>query len=120
MVFRGFLQRYLEEHWGDITRAILVTSLFFAAIHFNPYWAIQIYMMGLLLGYLSWKTKSILPSIVVHVAINGTSMLFMTLGENAEKSLLWNDHINPFLLGLGGVAFWYGLKSVQSEKVDIS
>ena len=120
MVFRGFLQRYLEEHWGDVTRAILVTSLFFAAIHFNPYWAIQIYMMGLLLGYLSWKTKSILPSIVVHIAINGTSMLFMALGENAEKSLLWKDHINPFLLGLGGVAFWYGLKSVQSERVDIS
>ena len=56
----------------------------------------------------------------MHIAINGTSMLFMALGENAEKSLLWKDHINPFLLGLGGVAFWYGLKSVQSERVDIS
>ena len=34
-----------------------------------------------------YHTKSILPSIVVHIAINGTSMLFMALGENAEKSL---------------------------------
>jgi len=119
MVFRGFLQQYLEDYWGDITRAILATSLFFAFIHFNPYWAIQIYIMGLLLGYLSWKTKSIYPSIIVHVAINGTSMLFLALGENAEKSLLWNDHIHPLLLLLGAIAFWYGLKYIRAGRVNI-
>lgn len=119
MVFRGFLQQYLEDYWGDITRAILATSLFFAFIHFNPYWAIQIYIMGLLLGYLSWKTKSIYPSIIVHVAINGTSMLFLALGKNAEKSLLWNDHIHPLLLLLGAIAFWYGLKYIRAERVNI-
>ena len=91
---------------------------FFAFIHFNPYWAIQIYIMGLLLGYLSWKTKSIYPSIIVHIAINGTSMLFHALGENAEKSLLWNDHIHPLLL-LGAIAFWYGLKYIRAGRVNI-
>ena len=52
ILFRGFLQKYLENAWGDITRAILFSSLFFAAIHFNPYWIIQIYFLGVLLGYL--------------------------------------------------------------------
>ena len=66
MVFRGFLQRFLETSWSDITRAILVSSLFFTLVHFNPYWAIQIYLMGLVLGYLSWVTKSIYPSNVSY------------------------------------------------------
>ena len=98
---------------GDATRAILVSSLFFALIHFNPYWAIQIYFMGLLLGYLSWLTKSIYPSILMHMAINGTSMLFIFLGENAENALLWKGHINPLLLILGAYTFWFSLKNMQ-------
>ena len=28
ILFRGFLQKFLEEHWQDVTRAVLVTSLF--------------------------------------------------------------------------------------------
>lgn len=116
MVFRGFLQRFLETSWGDITRAILVSSLFFTLIHFNPYWAIQIYLMGLILGYLSWLTKSIYPSILLHMSINGTSMLFIFLGEGAENSLLWKGHINPILLGLGIFTAWYGLKNLYTNK----
>ena len=116
LLFRGFLQHYLENTWKDVTRAILVSSLFFAFIHFNPYWAIQIYLMGLVLGYLSWLTKSIYPSILLHMSINGTSMLFIFLGEGAENSLLWKGHINPILLGLGIFTAWYGLKNMHTNK----
>ena len=66
IVFRGFLQKFLENYWKDITRAVLVTSLFFAMIHFNPYWTIQIYLLGVVLGFLAWKTKSVVPSIILH------------------------------------------------------
>ena len=65
MLFRGYLQKVLEDSWGDITKAILVTSLFFALIHLNPYWIVQIYILGMLLGYLSWRTNSILPGIKI-------------------------------------------------------
>ena len=57
MIFRGFLQKFLEEKWGDPTRAIMVTSLFFTLVHMNPFWAIQIYLLGIVLGYLAWKTR---------------------------------------------------------------
>ena len=55
---------HLIAYWKDITKAVLVTSLFFAMIHFNPYWTIQIYLLGVILGFLSWKTKSVIPSII--------------------------------------------------------
>lgn len=114
LVFRGFLQQYLESFWGDITKAILVSSLFFAVIHFNPFWFIQIYFLGVLLGYLCWKTKSVVPSIIFHVIINGSSMLFSILGSDAEKIIMWNSHINPLLLIFGIVFLITGIKQLQS------
>ncbi len=69
LLFRGFLQKYLENTWGDVTRAILFSSLFFAAIHFNPYWMIQIYFLGVLLGFLALRTQSVFPCIVFHIII---------------------------------------------------
>jgi membrane protease YdiL (CAAX protease family) len=116
ILFRGFLQKYLENAWGDITRAILFSSLFFAAIHFNPYWMIQIYFLGVLLGYLAWKTDSVIPCIIFHVIINSTSLLFTYLGDSFESLILWHGHLNPLLLVLGGYLFWIGLKQLKTER----
>ena len=66
LLFRGFLQQILEKHWRDVTKAVLVTALFFAMIHMNPYWFVQIYILGILLGFLAWKTKSVLPPLILH------------------------------------------------------
>ncbi|SVD25249.1 uncharacterized protein METZ01_LOCUS378103, partial [marine metagenome] len=109
-------QKYLENAWGDVTRAILFSSLFFAAIHFNPFWMIQIYFLGVLLGYLAWKTNSIIPCIVFHVIINATSLLFTSMGDSIESVLLWHGHMNPVLLIIGGGLFWYGLNQLKPEQ----
>ena len=116
ILFRGFLQKYLENAWGDITRAILFSSLFFATIHFNPYWMIQIYFLGVLLGYLAWKTDSVIPCIIFHVIINSTSLLFTYLGDSFESLILWHGHLNPLLLVLGGYLFWIGFKQLKTER----
>jgi len=117
LLFRGFLQKYLEIAWGDITKAILLSSLFFAAIHFNPYWLIQIYLLGVLLGYIAWQTQSVVSSIIFHVIINASSLLFTFLGETAESALIWRGHINPIILLLGTYLFWIGLKQMKIVRV---
>jgi len=117
LLFRGFLQKYLEIAWGDITKAILLSSLFFAAIHFNPYWLIQIYLLGVLLGYIAWQTQSVVSSIIFHVIINASSLLFTFLGESAESTLIWRGHINPIILLLGIYLFWIGLKQMKIVRV---
>ena len=114
LLFRGFLQKYLENAWGDVTRAILFSSLFFAAIHFNPYWMIQIYFLGVLLGFLAWRTQSVFPCIVFHIIINGASLIFTSMGDSAESILLWNGHIHPVLLIMGVGLFGYGLQQLKA------
>lgn len=116
VLFRGFLQKYLEDAWGDITRAILFSSLFFAIIHFNPYWMIQIYLLGVILGYLAWHTNSIIPSIIFHVIINATSLLFESMGESFESLILWHGHINPMILFLAITSFWIGFKQLKNRR----
>ena len=116
VLFRGFLQKYLEDAWGDITRAILFSSLFFAIIHFNPYWMIQIYLLGVILGYLAWHTNSIIPSIIFHVIINATSLLFASMGESFESLILWHGHINPMILFLAITSFWIGFKQLKNRR----
>ena len=117
LLFRGFLQKGLEKAWDDVTKAILFSSLFFAVIHFNPFWIIQIYFLGVLLGFLAWKTNSIIPCIIFHMIINATSLFFTSIEDSIEPIILWNGHINPILIFIGIVSFWYGFKRLNTRGV---
>ena len=78
ILFRGFLQQYLEKYWKDITKSILLIALFFAIIHLNPFWFVQIYILGIVLGFLAWRTNSIIPSLILH-SLNNTAALILSL-----------------------------------------
>ena len=118
ILFRGFLQNFLEKTWGDVTRAVLFTSLFFALIHLNPYWVIQIYLLGVILGFAAWSSKSIITSIVFHVIINASSLLAAALGQSFESTILWKGHIFPPLLLAGCILFGVGFKRLNSMRGD--
>ena len=113
VVFRGFLQKFLEDHWKDITRAVLVTSLFFAIIHFNPFWTIQIYILGVVLGFLSWKTKSVLPSIMLHSINNGAAYILSIYDDINLSFYLWNDHVSPIFIFIAVYLIYKGLEGLN-------
>jgi len=117
IVFRGFLQKFLEDYWKDITRAVLVTSLFFAMIHFNPFWTIQIYLLGIVLGFLSWKTKSVIPSILLHSINNGVAYILSIFDNNSLNIYLWNENISPVFILLGFYFIYIGLKSLNRVEI---
>ena len=113
VVFRGFLQKFLEEHWKDITRAVLVTSLFFAMMHFNPFWTIQIYILGVLLGFLSWKTKSVIPSIMLHSINNGSAYILSVFEDINLNFYLWNNHVSPIFIFIAIYLIFKGLEGLN-------
>jgi membrane protease YdiL (CAAX protease family) len=98
ILFRGFLQVSLEKK-GDITRAVILSSVTWTIIHVNPYWAIQIFITGVIIGFLAWRTNSVFPSMIVHAVNNFISLLF--INHIFEESMDWyylNDHISPVVL----------------------
>ena len=117
IVFRGFLQRFLEKYWKDITRAVLVTSLFFAMIHFNPFWTIQIYLLGIILGFLSWKTKSVIPSILLHIVNNGSAFILTNIEEDTLDFYFWNKHVSPIFILLSAFFIYKGFEGLNLEEV---
>ncbi|NOZ03674.1 MAG: CPBP family intramembrane metalloprotease [FCB group bacterium] len=120
MLFRGFLQKFLEEYWKDITRAILVTSMFFALIHLNPYWVIQIYLLGMILGYLAWRTGSVIPSFILHGINNGLALILNSAPPTLDRLYTWNEHVSPlwllFAIGFVFVGFKQ-LHKIVEERV---
>ena len=115
ILFRGFLQKKLEESWQDITRAVLVTSLFFAFIHMNPIWIIQIYLLGVILGYLAWKTGSILTSLVLHSLNNGAALILTNYSESINPFYLWNNHVSPLILFLAICSLSFGFYNLNNS-----
>ncbi len=100
-LFRGFLQIALEKK-GDITRAVLLTSIAWTLIHQNPYWAIQIFIVGVIIGFVAWRADSVFPAIIVHGIYNLIGVLIINVESPEAISLYeWRGHVNPLLLLTG-------------------
>lgn len=64
------------------TAAIGITSLVFALLHLGQGWApVPLFFLSLALGWLYQRTHRILPSVVVHVCLNGCSLLMLRMAS---------------------------------------
>jgi membrane protease YdiL (CAAX protease family) len=59
--------------------AIFWSALMFGVIHMNPWQAIPGFLMGLLFGWIYWRTRSLWSVIFMHAVNNGAAMLFTVL-----------------------------------------
>ena len=117
IIFRGFLQQILEKHWKDITQAILFTALIFSLIHMNPYWFVQIYFLGVILGFLAWKTKSIIAPLILH-SLNNSMALFLSSLELQQNNLyIWNGHVAPWVLIFACFSVFFGFKQINQTSM---
>jgi membrane protease YdiL (CAAX protease family) len=91
MLFRGvILQGFLKNY--NPRKAIILSSVLFGVIHLNPWQAIAAITMGIFIGWLYVKTKSILPGIVIHFIVNLTGFTFAANTTGAKGS--WFDLID--------------------------
>lgn len=72
--FRGYMQRPIEQRHG-VRAAILISSLFFMALHLTKAWALLgmvpiVFGAGVLLGLLAWASSSLIPGMLGHVLMD--------------------------------------------------
>jgi len=72
IVFRGFLFRGLSASFLGVGGTLIATSVAWALMHLQYPWLIiaQIFLIGLLLGWLRWASGSTLLTISLHVPAN--------------------------------------------------
>lgn len=84
IVFRGAILKILLEKTKDNPRfagersvriSIALSALFFAAAHMNPAQVPHAFVLGLLLGWMYYRTGSVLPGIVFHWVNNTVAFL---------------------------------------------
>lgn len=89
LVFRGAILRALlgvfSRHWV----AIAVSAAIFAIVHLNPAQMPHAFLMGLLLGWMYYRTGSILPGVVVHWVNNTVAYaIYVLMPQTADMGLV--------------------------------
>ncbi len=74
LVFRGLIYGWIAGRWGTMA-GFIVSSLAFAAAHFEPAHIVLVLPLGLLFGWMRRRTDSLLPSLVAHILNNGFALL---------------------------------------------
>ena len=72
IAFRGFLFRGLSATWLGVAGTTVLTSAAWAMMHVQYDWVqlTQIFLIGLLLGWLRWASGSTLLTILLHMLAN--------------------------------------------------
>lgn len=88
LVFRGAILRALldwaKNHWT----AIAISALLFAIIHFNPAQMPHAFIIGLLLGWMYYRTGSILPGVCYHWVNNSVAYVITRLYPDPDIQLI--------------------------------
>jgi|YelNatPaOPRAMG01_1025707.scaffolds.fasta_scaffold01314_14 membrane protease YdiL (CAAX protease family) len=74
-MFRGFIQRSFEFKLKPYMAALL-TAVFFAIYHFNPYGLIPLFVLGFYFGFAAYKSDSIFVPMSLHFFNNFVAFVF--------------------------------------------
>lgn len=77
ILFRGYVQSRLLQRWSPAA-AIGMSAAIFALAHMDPLHLFLVFPIGLWLGIVAWRTGSIWPAVLCHMANN---LLAVTLSQ---------------------------------------
>ena len=88
IVFRGAALRSLLASRLSPLAAIVISALLFAVAHLNPAQMPHAFLVGLLLGWMYWRTGSILPGMAYHWANNSVAYVLYAFYPNPDIKLI--------------------------------
>ena len=89
LAFRGAVLRSLlnwkpQKHWAMIA----ISALLFSLVHMNPAQMPHAFLMGLLLGWMYYRTGSIVPGVVFHWTNNTIAFVLLKLYPDPDLHLI--------------------------------
>ena len=97
MILRGLLQK-MKPGW-----AIVLSALFFAVIHMNPWQAIPAFALGCLFGYVYYRTGSLRLTMLMH-CVNNTLATLLSRIPGLGEAESFMDVLSPWAYALEFVA----------------
>ncbi len=106
--YRGYMQAPMEQKYGPVV-SIAITSLVFSVAHIHQAWAsgiiglTLIFAISVMIGYLAYSTRSLLPGIIAHVSfdiINFSYWWSDVIGTFERKPISMTGVDNHFIITL--------------------
>ena len=91
---RGMILRGLLTKMKPAT-AIVISAAFFAILHMNPWQAIPAFCLGLLFGFVYYKTGSLKLTMLVH-CVNNTMAVVLSKIPVLKEAETFMDVMNPW------------------------
>ena len=85
VLFRGAIQGMLMRFFGRPWPAIIVAALIFGVFHMNPVQIVYATLLGIIFGWIYYRTGSLLSVIVGHVLNNSLAVVTTLLYSSAEE-----------------------------------
>lgn len=122
MILRGLLNarnssggRVASPFW-----AIIISALFFALIHANPWQALPAFIIGCLFGYIYFRTGSLKLTMLMH-CVNNTVAVICSRLECFEGKDYWSDVLGMklYLVLFVAAAVILGLAVARFNKIPL-
>ncbi len=121
MLFRGIIQRGLVNRGLAPWKAVLLSSFVFGAVHGYPWQFVGGFILGLVLGIVYYKTKSLTHSILLHAFNNLIASLMMMFSDKESFAELFGVPswiflaVGTVLFGVFYYLFMYRDKVIYQE-----
>ncbi len=115
LVFRGVIFSFLEKSGIRPLWTIIITSALFGLVHVYPVQVLYASVLGLFLGFMRYKYRSILITIPAHMLLN----IMGTLGEMALDKLDLSDGALMIMGGISLILIVFLVVLVNSDKKTV-
>lgn len=88
LVFRGAILKALLQWKPNPWVGIVISALLFALVHMNPAQMPHAVLVGLLLGWMYYRTDSIIPGVVYHWVNNTVAYVMYNLYPDPDMTLV--------------------------------
>ena len=116
-IFRGAILGSLRKH-GDAF-AVIVSAVLFGFMHANFIQTPVTFLTGLILGYLTVKTNSIIPAIILHFVNNAWAATSEILMDVISDEKIYNIIDLGTALALIGVGLICAISLIKKYKNDL-
>lgn len=125
LLFRGAITKELLRQYKPWV-AIVVSGLLFGLFHINPAQVVGAIPSGIFFAWLYWRTRSLVPGIVLHVLNNSLCVWIMVRhpewNNQSFRHLLGSDGLYYALLAASvlvlAVTVWIMNKRTTSKAID--
>jgi len=86
VLFRGFVQRQAERKLG-IWGGIAFSGIIFGLYHLRVTQAVPLSLLGIFLAYITWRSRSLIPAMIVHLANNSFAAILGKMASDESSSV---------------------------------